>query len=61
MDIRRVNNVLEKAIVGLQDGEIEAMAEAMAVGSSSYEVPGPTKKGMPRKRRASAESPGWPH
>jgi hypothetical protein len=55
MDIQRVNAVLEKAIVSFQEDEIEAMAEATAIGQSSYDVPGPTKKGTPRKRRASAK------
>jgi hypothetical protein len=52
MDIGRVNYVLAKAIVGLQNAETEDMAEAIARGLSSYQVPSPTKKGTPRKRRA---------
>jgi hypothetical protein len=55
MDISKVNSVLERAIVAFQEEEIEAMVEATAVGSSSYEVPAPTKKGMPRKRRKSTK------
>jgi hypothetical protein len=31
MDIERVNSVLTKAIMGLQEGELQAMVEAMAM------------------------------
>ena len=41
MNIEHVNAVLVKAILGFQEEEIESMAEAMAVGLSSYEVPKP--------------------
>lgn len=51
MNIEQVNVVLNRAILGLQDGEVESMVEAMARGVTSYDVPAPTKKGMPRKRR----------
>lgn len=44
MDIHRINTVLAKAIVGLQEAEVRVMAEAMAVGVTSYDVPSP--KGM---------------
>lgn len=41
MNIEAVNSVLVKAIIGFQEGEIEAMAEAMATGRTSYDVKPP--------------------
>jgi len=39
MDIERINTTLNRAIAGLQGGEIEAMLEAMAHGVTSFNVP----------------------
>ena len=41
MNVEAVNAVLVKAIIGLQAGEIDAMAEAMATGATNYDVPSP--------------------
>jgi hypothetical protein len=47
MDIERVNGVLVKAIMGFQDDEIEAMAEATAGG---YKVPSPSEVAAKAKK-----------
>lgn len=55
MDIERVNQVLTKAILGLQDGEAEALfslGEAMAVGRTSYNVPAPGQMYKPPSPKA---------
>jgi hypothetical protein len=52
MDIERANQVLIKAIVGLQEGELAAMAEATIGG---YKVPSPgdlAKKSKKRSKQA---------
>lgn len=49
MDIERANQVLVKAIVGLQEGELAAMAEATIGG---YRVPSPAEVGKKAKKRS---------
>lgn len=56
MDIEKVNGLLSKAIVRLQSDEIEGLSEVWAVGKTDYDVPAPTKKGMPRKRGSKRRS-----
>jgi hypothetical protein len=50
MDIHRINSVLAKAIVGLQEAEVRVMAEAMAVGVTSYRVPSPAELGKAQRQ-----------
>jgi hypothetical protein len=52
MDIERVNRALTKAILSFQEAEVQVMAEAMAVGVTSYQVPSP---GTPYKVPSPAE------
>jgi hypothetical protein len=55
MDIERINQVLTRAIVGLQDGELSGLSEATIGG---YKVPSPAqlaKKGKKRKRSKQAK------
>ena len=53
MNIERVNAVLNMAILGLQDDELEGMFEAMAGG---YRVPTPKSMGFKIKRPKKPES-----
>ena len=48
MDIERINSVLVKAIMGFQEEEIEAMAEATAGG---YKVPSPDEVAAKAKKK----------
>jgi hypothetical protein len=52
MNIEHVNRALTKAILSFQDAEVQVMAEAMAVGVTSYQVPSP---GTPYKVPSPAE------
>src|SRR5210317_1993729 len=47
MDIERINQTLNRAILGLQEGEIEVMAEA-AIGG--YSIPSPAELGYNSRR-----------
>ena len=46
MDIERVNSLLLKAIMGLQDAELEGMTEASIGG---YKIPSPGQVGKKKK------------
>jgi hypothetical protein len=45
MDVQRANAVLVRAIEGMQAAEVQALAEAMASGVTSYDVPPPGMMG----------------
>lgn len=57
MDIERANVILTKAIMGIQEAEIEGIFEATAgSGAQAYEVPSPGSMGMKPKAQ---KSKGW--
>lgn len=49
MDIHETNSVIKRAIISIQEKELENTVEAVASGKSSYRVPRPDKEGMPSK------------
>ena len=57
MDIEKINSVLQRAIVGFQESEIDGMTEAVAgSGAHAYEVPSPWSIGVKPK---SSKLKGW--